>query len=288
MALPDYNPFLLRSVHRVSFLYSECVKESLEIPQCHIHSVLSQRVHVKSCKTGLLLICNIHRPDIRIGKIEPLLGSETVYIGRPRFSERVLQRSICNTQAALIGYPDKWKDYSTLIINPTLPYMENVRNIRRWEMAENFSRLAKPVDRTEWLMSPQTVNAYYNPATNEICFPAAILQPPFFNPEADDAVNYGARAEITRAVNKFITENPGKKISENDISQNLYTAGQPDPDLIIRTGGEMRLSNFLLWQASYSEYYSTPVLWPDFDEKCLDEAILEYNKRTRKFGGLSS
>ena len=102
------------------------------------------------------------------------------------------------------------------------------------------------------------------------------------------AVNYGARAEITRAVNKFITENPGKKISENDISRNLYTAGQPDPDLIIRTGGEMRLSNFLLWQASYSEYYSTPVLWPDFDEKCLDEAILEYNKRTRKFGGLSS
>ena len=91
-----------------------------------------------------------------------------------------------------IGYPDKWKDYSTLIVNPTLTYLENVRNIRKWEMADNLSRLGKPVDRTEWLMSPQTVNAYYNPATNEICFPAAILQPPFFNPEADDAVNYGA------------------------------------------------------------------------------------------------
>ena len=91
-----------------------------------------------------------------------------------------------------VGYPDKWKDYSSLIVNPTLSYMENVRNINRWEMADNFSRLDRPVDKTEWLMSPQTVNAYYNPTTNEICFPAAILQPPFFNPEADDAVNYGA------------------------------------------------------------------------------------------------
>ena len=70
--------------------------------------------------------------------------------------------------------------------------MENVRNIKKWDMADNFSRLNKPVDKTEWLMSPQTVNAYYNPTTNEICFPAAILQPPFFNPDADDAVNYGA------------------------------------------------------------------------------------------------
>ena len=91
-----------------------------------------------------------------------------------------------------VGFPDRWKDYSTLIINPTLSYSENVRNIRKWNMADSFSRIGKPVDRTEWLMSPQTVNAYYNPATNEICFPAAILQPPFFNPEADDAVNYGA------------------------------------------------------------------------------------------------
>ena len=91
-----------------------------------------------------------------------------------------------------IGYPGKWKDYTSLIINPTLSYMENVRNIRKWEMADNFARLGRPVDRSEWLMSPQTVNAYYNPPTNEICFPAAILQPPFFNPEADDALNYGA------------------------------------------------------------------------------------------------
>ncbi len=91
-----------------------------------------------------------------------------------------------------IGYPDKWKDYSSLSIDPELSYWENIKAINRWRTAENSAKLGKEVDRDEWGMSPQTVNAYYNPTTNEICFPAAILQPPFFNPDADDAVNYGA------------------------------------------------------------------------------------------------
>ena len=91
-----------------------------------------------------------------------------------------------------IGYPDKWKDYSTLEVNPELSYYENLRAASKWYIADNLSKLGKPTDKTEWGMTPQTVNAYYNPTTNEICFPAAILQPPFFNPDADDAVNYGA------------------------------------------------------------------------------------------------
>ena len=91
-----------------------------------------------------------------------------------------------------IGYPDKWKDYSSLTVDPQLSYYENIRQAALWSMQDNLTRLGKPVDKDEWLMSPQTVNAYYNPSTNEICFPAAILQPPFFNPDADDAVNYGA------------------------------------------------------------------------------------------------
>ena len=90
-----------------------------------------------------------------------------------------------------IGYPDEWKDYSTLDIDPDKSYYENLLAARKWSVADNLSKLGKPTDRTEWGMSPQTVNAYYNPSTNEICFPAAILQPPFFNPDADDAVNYG-------------------------------------------------------------------------------------------------
>ncbi len=91
-----------------------------------------------------------------------------------------------------IGYPDKWKDYSSLAIDKSKSYWENSKVVSAWYTRDNLSELQKPVDREEWHMSPQTVNAYYNPTTNEICFPAAILQPPFYNSAADDAVNYGA------------------------------------------------------------------------------------------------
>lgn len=96
-----------------------------------------------------------------------------------------------NNYIIKIGYPDKWKDYSSLEIEADKSYYENLRSASAWYVADNLSKLGKPTDKTEWGMSPQTVNAYYNPTTNEICFPAAILQPPFFNPDADDPVNYG-------------------------------------------------------------------------------------------------
>ncbi|KQO29659.1 endothelin-converting protein [Flavobacterium sp. Leaf82] len=93
-----------------------------------------------------------------------------------------------------IGYPDKWKDYSALElknVNEGGTYFDNMKNISKWSYAENLAKLGKPVDKTEWGMSPQTVNAYFNPSYNEIVFPAAILQPPFYNYQADEAVNYG-------------------------------------------------------------------------------------------------
>ena len=91
-----------------------------------------------------------------------------------------------------IGYPNKWKDYSTLSVDPAKSYWANVVEANRWYTADSMSEVGKPVDREKWMMPPQMVNAYYMPTTNEICFPAAILQPPFYNPNADDAVNYGA------------------------------------------------------------------------------------------------
>ena len=91
-----------------------------------------------------------------------------------------------------IGYPNKWKDYSTLTVDPAKSYWANVVEANRWYTADSMSEVGKPVDREKWMMPPQMVNAYYMPTTNEICFPAAILQPPFYNPNADDAVNYGA------------------------------------------------------------------------------------------------
>lgn len=91
-----------------------------------------------------------------------------------------------------IGYPDKWRDYSALIVDPSKPYWKNVQDAIKFSANENLADFHKPVDRDRWYMSPQTVNAYYSPLTNEICFPAGILQAPYFNPDADDAENYGA------------------------------------------------------------------------------------------------
>ena len=96
-----------------------------------------------------------------------------------------------NAITVKIGYPDKWKDYSAMVISPELSYWENVHNVNMWANDEYLSKWGKPVDRTEWGMTPQTINAYYNPLNNEIVFPAGILQAPFFDPEASDAENYG-------------------------------------------------------------------------------------------------
>ena len=102
-------------------------------------------------------------------------------------------REKLNTFHVKIGYPDTWQDYSALTIDESLSYYENMMVASEFSLQDHFQkRVNKPVDRDEWLMTPHTINAYYNPTTNEICFPAAILQPPFFNPNADDACNYGA------------------------------------------------------------------------------------------------
>ncbi|MGN0818564.1 MAG: polyprenyl diphosphate synthase [Candidatus Coproplasma sp.] len=96
------------------------------------------------------------------------------------------------------------------------------------------------------------------------------------------ALNYGARAEITRAVNAAVAQ--GKSLTEQDVSALLYTRDYPDPDLIIRTGGEIRLSNFLMWQAAYSELYFTDVLFPDFSDEDLVAAVNNFSARNRRFG----
>jgi len=104
------------------------------------------------------------------------------------------------------------------------------------------------------------------------------------------AVNYGGRAEIVDAINSIILKIDKKylnieEINEDTIRDNLYTYNLPDPDLLIRTAGEMRISNFMIWQIAYTEFWVTPVLWPDFDKNNLIEAIINFQKRVRKYGG---
>lgn len=99
------------------------------------------------------------------------------------------------------------------------------------------------------------------------------------------AFNYGGRDEILHAVNALIDEGR-RNISEEDISSHLYTAKSPDPDLIVRTSGEYRISNFLLWQSAYSEFYFADCMWPEFDESELQRAVIDFSKRRRRFGNV--
>ncbi|MBQ7812467.1 MAG: M13 family metallopeptidase [Bacteroidales bacterium] len=128
-----------------------------------------------------------------------------------------------NTFTVKIGYPDKWKDYSTLTIDPRLSYWENIKRASAWYTADNLADLGKEVDRTRWFMSPQTVNAYYNPTTNEICFPAAILQPPFYNSSADDAVNYGAIGVVIGHEMTHGFDDQGRQFDKDGNMNNWWT-----------------------------------------------------------------
>ena len=128
-----------------------------------------------------------------------------------------------NTFTVKIGYPDKWKDYSSLTINPKLSYWENIKRANIWYTEDNIADLGKEVDREEWHMTPQTVNAYYNPTTNEICFPAAILQPPFYNSAADDAVNYGAIGVVIGHEMTHGFDDQGRQFDKDGNMSNWWT-----------------------------------------------------------------
>ena len=123
-----------------------------------------------------------------------------------------------------IGYPNKWKDYTTLVVDPAKSYWANVVEANRWYTADSMSEVGKPVDRAKWLMSPQTVNAYYMPTTNEICFPAAILQPPFYNPNADDAVNYGAIGVVIAHEMTHGFDDQGSQFDKDGNMKDWWTA----------------------------------------------------------------
>ena len=126
-----------------------------------------------------------------------------------------------------VGYPDKWKDYSDLKVEKD-SYWANVCRTAAWNVKDMYSRLGKPVDREEWLMTPQTVNAYYNPSTNEICFPAAILQPPFFNMDADDAANYGAIGVVIGHEMTHGFDDQGRQFDKEGNLKDWWAEGDAD------------------------------------------------------------
>jgi putative endopeptidase len=140
-------------------------------------------------------------------------------------SESTKQRAIAKLDAFTrkIGYPDKWKDYRALVVEPGA-YLANLRHASEWRRAQNWAKVGKPVDRTEWAMTPPTVNAYYNPTLNEIVFPAGILQPPFFDPKADDAVNYGAMGAVIGHEMTHGFDDQGRKFDAQGNLRDWWTA----------------------------------------------------------------
>jgi putative endopeptidase len=126
-----------------------------------------------------------------------------------------------------IGYPDKWRDYSTLNIQQG-PFLNNVLAVRQYERRRNMARIGQPVDRTEWGMTPPTVNAYYNPQMNEIVFPAGIMQPPFFNPTADDAVNYGGMGAVIGHEMTHGFDDQGAQFDREGNLKNWWSASDLD------------------------------------------------------------
>lgn len=137
--------------------------------------------------------------DYMVGLVENLRGALGEHIDNVEWMGQETKTKARQKLAALkvkIGYPDKWKDYSGIHIDASKSLWENVFNASLWFIKDNLGKLGKPVDKEEWHMYPQTVNAYYSPVSNEICFPAAILQPPYFDINADDALNYGAIGAI--------------------------------------------------------------------------------------------
>ena len=140
-----------------------------------------------------------------------------------------------------IGYPDKWKDYSSLNIDASKSYWANKKMVSEWYTRDNLNDLQKPVDREEWHMSPQTVNAYYNPTTNEICFPAAILQPPFYNSNADDVVNYGA---IGVVIGHEMTHGFDDQGRQFDAAGNMNNWWQEEDNAKFKTLADVLVSQF--------------------------------------------
>ncbi|HUH46477.1 MAG TPA: M13 family metallopeptidase [Arenibacter sp.] len=122
-----------------------------------------------------------------------------------------------------IGYPDKWEDYSAMEVDQNNGYFDNMKAVRKWDIAKNISEIGQPVDKSKWLMSPQTVNAYFNPLYNEIVFPAAILQPPFYDYLADEAVNYGGIGAVIGHEISHAFDDSGSRFDANGNVVNWWT-----------------------------------------------------------------
>lgn len=159
-----------------------------------------------------------------VGELQKSLGEHIASLEWMSGETKAYAQNKLSNFTVKVGYPDKWKDYSSLNVDPEQSYYRNIVAANTWYVADNLSKMGKPTDKSEWGMTPQTVNAYYNPTTNEICFPAAILQPPFFNIDADDAVNYGAIGVVIGHEMTHGFDDQGRLFDTDGNMNNWWTA----------------------------------------------------------------
>ena len=159
-----------------------------------------------------------------VGELQKSLGEHIANLEWMSEETKAYAQNKLSNFTVKVGYPDKWKDYSSLNVDPEQSYYKNIVAANTWYVADNLSKMGKATDKSEWGMTPQTVNAYYNPTTNEICFPAAILQPPFFNIDADDAVNYGAIGVVIGHEMTHGFDDQGRLFDTDGNMNNWWTA----------------------------------------------------------------
>ena len=159
-----------------------------------------------------------------VGELQKSLGEHIASLEWMSDETKAYAQNKLSNFTVKVGYPNKWKDYSSLNVDPEQSYYRNIVAANTWYVADNLSKMGKPTDKSEWGMTPQTVNAYYNPTTNEICFPAAILQPPFFNIDADDAVNYGAIGVVIGHEMTHGFDDQGRLFDTDGNMNNWWTA----------------------------------------------------------------
>ena len=159
-----------------------------------------------------------------VGELQKSLGEHIANLEWMSEETKAYAQNKLSNFTVKVGYPDKWKDYSSLNVDPEQSYYRNIVAANTWYVADNLSKMGKATDKSEWGMTPQTVNAYYNPTTNEICFPAAILQPPFFNIDADDAVNYGAIGVVIGHEMTHGFDDQGRLFDTDGNMNNWWTA----------------------------------------------------------------
>ncbi len=227
--LDDAAPYLSKKFVRENFNFYGKTMSGQQKIQPRWKRVMRATSHGLGQALGELYVAKYFPPESKKRMVQLVNNLELAFADRIKkldwMSDTTKVKAIAKLKAITvkIGYPDKWKDYSKLNVVPD-NYFQNITNASEFAFNFNRNKVGKPVDKSEWGMTPQTVNAYYNPSNNEIVFPAGILQPPFFNKNADDAVNYGAIGVVIGHEMTHGFDDQGRKYDKNGNMNNWWTA----------------------------------------------------------------